>query len=232
MMISVGMQKGGCGKSTLAYNFAHHLSSLGKTVVLADCDPQKSAKTIYDERVRSQEDVGKPGFDCVFVPTTIASKLYQDAKSLFPDTDVVIFDCPPTSDDGPGAEITAAAFMASDVIILPLRPSNIDLLVFGRTLEWVDRVKKVRPDVSVFVVITMFDSRVKDHHEFKVVIAKLLDNTPYHPAQTSIGNRVAFSRAFNDYRSVFETEPDSRGAREMVALMQEVGVIDARDYAG
>ena len=40
MIVLIGSQKGGCGKSTIAINIAAHLAKHNKDIVLVDADPQ------------------------------------------------------------------------------------------------------------------------------------------------------------------------------------------------
>ena len=50
MIILLGSQKGGCGKSTIAINIACSLANLDKDVVLVDADPQQSSANWVRDR--------------------------------------------------------------------------------------------------------------------------------------------------------------------------------------
>ena len=50
MIIVLGSQKGGVGKSTLAVSIAAYLMALGKRVLIVDADDQKSVLTWYNNR--------------------------------------------------------------------------------------------------------------------------------------------------------------------------------------
>ncbi|EKC0270427.1 ParA family protein, partial [Escherichia coli] len=50
MIIVLGSQKGGVGKSTLAVSIAAYLMSLGNRVIIVDADDQKSVLTWYNNR--------------------------------------------------------------------------------------------------------------------------------------------------------------------------------------
>jgi chromosome partitioning protein len=43
MIVLIGSQKGGCGKSTIAINIAAYLAKHNKDIVLVDADPQQSS---------------------------------------------------------------------------------------------------------------------------------------------------------------------------------------------
>ena len=63
MIILIGSQKGGCGKSTLAVNISACLSKLNKDVILVDSDRQPtSANWCLD---RQEEQSSLPTVQCV-----------------------------------------------------------------------------------------------------------------------------------------------------------------------
>ncbi len=59
MIIVLGSQKGGVGKSTLAVSIAAYLMSLGNRVIIVDADDQKSVLTWYNNR---PEDLPHSGY--------------------------------------------------------------------------------------------------------------------------------------------------------------------------
>ncbi|MCK6053084.1 ParA family protein [Moraxella osloensis] len=70
MIILLGSQKGGCGKSTIAINIACSLANLGKDVVLVDADPQQSSANW----VRDRDETNLAKVHCV--------QRYGDIKSI------------------------------------------------------------------------------------------------------------------------------------------------------
>ncbi len=50
MIILIGSQKGGCGKSTIAINIAAYLAKHNKDIVLVDADPQQSSANWVKDR--------------------------------------------------------------------------------------------------------------------------------------------------------------------------------------
>ncbi len=119
MIIVLGSQKGGVGKSTLAVSIAAYLMSLGNRVIIVDADDQKSVLTWYNNR---PEDL--PHIPVTGATGNIKAMLKEHEKSY----DFVIADCA-----GRDSAEMRSGLMAADVFISPLRPSQMDLDVVPHT---------------------------------------------------------------------------------------------------
>ena len=84
MIIVLGSQKGGVGKSTLAVSIAAYLMSLGKRVLIVDADDQKSVLTWYNNRPEELPHIPVTG-----ATGNIKAMLKEHEKSY----DFVIADC-------------------------------------------------------------------------------------------------------------------------------------------
>ncbi len=111
MIIVLGSQKGGVGKSTLAVSIAAYLMSLGNRVIIVDADDQKSVLTWYNNR---PEDL--PHIPVTGATGNIKAMLKEHEKSY----DFVIADCA-----GRDSAEMRSGLMAADVFISPLRPSQM-----------------------------------------------------------------------------------------------------------
>ncbi|WP_224170182.1 division plane positioning ATPase MipZ [Escherichia coli] len=167
MIIVLGSQKGGVGKSTLAVSIAAYLMSLGNRVIIVDADDQKSVLTWYNNR---PEDL--PHIPVTGATGNIKAMLKEHEKSY----DFVIADCA-----GRDSAEMRSGLMAADVFISPLRPSQMDLDVVPHTCSvftaeaafinggtaGLDNTKKSSDKSSVVskakpVSISFFEENLKD----------------------------------------------------------------------
>jgi len=102
--------KGGCGKSTLATNLASYYATRGKTVTLADMDPQGSSMGWVANRPEDRPEI-----------QAIAG--WKEPLRASKDTDVLIIDTPAGTE---GKELTALVRKAQTILI-PVLPSTIDM---------------------------------------------------------------------------------------------------------
>ena len=75
MIVLIGSQKGGCGKSTIAINIAAYLAKHNKDIVLVDADPQQSSANW----VKDRDETNLPKVHCV--------QRYGDIKNTLKDLD-------------------------------------------------------------------------------------------------------------------------------------------------
>lgn len=113
MIIVIGSQKGGVGKSTLAVNIAGNLLSKGKTAIVVDGDDQQSVMSWYNNR-----DEGKFRLPVVSASGNIKNTLLE----LNQHYDFVIADSA-----GRDSQELRSGLLAADIFITPLRPSQMDL---------------------------------------------------------------------------------------------------------
>lgn len=134
--------KGGTAKSTSAMFLAAALSRRGRTL-LVDCDPQGSALTWAED---AEADGGELGFNVVSIPTRDVKKRVD---RLAGDYEHVVLDTPPGELD-----IVRAALHASEVAVVSISPSDMDINRFRPTLELVAEVESVA-ELDYRVLFTM-----------------------------------------------------------------------------
>ncbi len=120
IVMSFLQHKGGSGKTTLATNVAHGLVRKGFKTLLADGDPQGSARNWH--AANDAQLVNCVGLDRETLP--------KDLKSVYGGYEVVIIDGAPQV-----FKLSAAAVRASDVVIIPVMPSPYDVWSTGDLVE-------------------------------------------------------------------------------------------------
>ncbi|MBQ0798658.1 MAG: ParA family protein [Porticoccaceae bacterium] len=135
--------KGGCGKSTIATNLAAYYAIKGKSVVLADYDPQESSLDWLAERPADRAKI-----------TGIAA--HRDGLRVPKNTDYLIMDSPAALHGRPLAQLVRRA----DAILMPVLPSPIDERAAARFLV---EIKNLRRVVNSEVRVATIANRVRDN---------------------------------------------------------------------
>jgi chromosome partitioning protein len=193
--ISVISQKGGAGKTTVVINLAGAAEALGWRAVVVDLDPQASAKGWHDHRQH----------EAPIVISAQASRLgdvLTTARSH--GADLCIIDTPPQSET---AALTAAC--AADLILIPCRPSILDLRAISSSVDLVQIAKR-----PALIVLNATPPRGSLAAQAEEAIR------PYGipVAEAHIGQRAAFVHSLTAGQTVAEYEPHGAAASEIRAL--------------
>ncbi len=203
MIISFVNRKGGVGKTTTAINLASSLVRKNHKLVLVDADPQGSAATWH-----SIED------NQAFEILDYSGELTQaDIESLETAYDYVIIDAPPTMNDK--VEII---LKASDLAILPVTPSSLDLWSCKETLDTMDSQSEVPLNGKVRLLINRKIPGTRVGREVRQALDKF--DTPVF--ETELCQRVAYIDAMKYGVSVMQFAPGSKAAGEIELWSQEV----------
>ena len=123
-VVAVAVQKGGTGKTTLAASLAVAAAQAGERVTVFDADPQGSLSAWAGLRTASEPNTDRlrPWEFAQFAP--ILDQIAEQGRTL-----AVI--------DTPGASIggVAALLRLADLVLVPIRPSRLDLMAALPTIE-------------------------------------------------------------------------------------------------
>ena len=210
MMILVGGEKGGSGKSCLAQNLAVYLRVIKKAIVLmVDCDPQRTTSDWIQAR---NADPSLPPINCI----QLYGKIRNDLLSLNQHYDYVIVDC-----GGQDNLALRAAMSVAEHVIIPLRPKRRDLKTVPHMEDMLSTCKMVNPKMIASFVITQcpaLPNQVSRILEAKEVCSSyginVLDSVTF--------NRNIYDDSEEQGSSVLEIDPDGKAANEMKAIAEEL----------
>ena len=147
MIILVGGEKGGSGKSCLAQNIAVYLrTEKGAKVLMVDCDPQRTTSDWIQERKANPR---LAEINCV----QLYGKIRNELLSLRQYYDYVVIDC-----GGQDNLALRSSMAVADHILIPLRPKRRDLKTVPHMEDILSTCKMVNPKMNAAFVITQCPS--------------------------------------------------------------------------
>jgi chromosome partitioning protein len=211
MILTVGGEKGGPGKSTIATTLAAMRATAGRQVVLVNADAQPTAVRWSDAR-RTVDGVAQ-----VTTVTLRGKQIHADISDLAKRYDDVVIDT-----GGHDSVELRAALVKSDRLLMPLRPSHFDVWTIEKMAEIVGQAQAINPDLAAMVVMNQVPAVSRDRlrSEMEAVMSewpmfRLLD--------TVLIFRAAYGAAGGEGLTVQEIQPrDGKAAVEAAFLFKEV----------
>ena len=208
-VIAVAGLKGGVGKSTIAVALAVELHARGRTVLLGDSDPQRSALTWAAQA--AELEVG--------APTTVALHSGFHRPGQLPGGyDWTVVDTAPQ--DGKGLR---SALMVADLVVFPVLAGPFDAWRLADGAEQLEEAQTVRRELAGLVVLNRM-ARSTLAASARDAVAEL--GIPV--AKTTLGNRVAFAEALAAGMGPTTYAPTSPAADEVRALVDEVRALTSK----
>lgn len=182
MIVLIGSQKGGVGKSTKAVNIAGYLIlKQGKSAIIVDADDQKSIMTWYNDR---QNVEWLP-----HIPVVAASgKIKETLLELDRHYDYVIVDTA-----GRDSAELRSGLLAADLFLSPLRPSQMDLDTIGYLSEMFSTAQEYNEKVKGYIVLNMCPTNIfiNEANEAAQVLSE-------YPEFTLVSNRLCDRKIYRD----------------------------------
>ena len=201
MIVVIANTKGGVGKSTIAVHLAGWLHRHGKSVVLADCDPQRSSSDWVGDAVPGVNGVPLPG----------ANEILNQLPRLAEGTEFVVADGP-----GSNSEVSRALLLRADVAIVPCKASMLEVRALASATEVLRQAQDIRGGLpEAHIVLSMVGSRHRLTRDMKEAAAAL--ELPLAPVPVVL--RQAYADAPGQKALVWELGSRGReAANELDAL--------------
>jgi chromosome partitioning protein len=208
MIILIGSQKGGCGKSTTAVNICAELAGQGHDVVLVDADRQCTSANWAMDR---DENPALAKVHCI--------QKYENIRETLLDLDkrygYVIVDAA-----GRDSRELRTGMTAAHILVVPFRPSQPDLDTLPKMQEIITQAKDLNPDLAVYGLITMAPTNPVIHEEEDARVC-LQDYPAIKPLRTMIRDRKCYRDAMSDGLGVVEMD-NAKAKDEIKKLVAEI----------
>ena len=208
MIILVGGEKGGAGKSCLAQNLSVYLQTKNRDVLLLDADPQGTTTDWIKERDDNEQLKNIPSVQAsgnIRLVLKDLAKRYQD----------IVIDA-----GGQDSEALRSAMTIATHMLLPFRPKRRDLKTLDHMEQVLKLAKAVNPDLNARAIITQCPTLPSQ-------VQRILDAKD---ACESFGlialnqfttNRNVYDDADENGLSVFEMSSDEKAKQEIEQIAKE-----------
>ena len=248
-LIAIANHKGGCGKTTTTINLAACLSTKNRRVLVVDFDPQGHSslglsclpESIHvdptdillsrkGESPLLEQSVIPIREHLHLIPATVGLatfeprltgierreyRLKEHLRSLTIHYDYIIIDCPPSL-----GLLTFNALMAAGEVIIPIDSSLYSLHGVNRLLETIEVIRKHSGHTVIAKALAVcVDRRTRFALELIEDIRKYFGPNIF---KTIIHSTVRLREAASFGKSIDDYLPRSTGARDYMALSQEL----------
>ncbi|MFQ5561328.1 MAG: AAA family ATPase [Nitrospinota bacterium] len=208
MILLIGGEKGGSGKSCLAQNIAVYLQIQKRDVLLLDADPQGTTTDWVKEREANEALVS-------LASVQASGNIRQTVKDLSKRYEDIVIDA-----GGQDSEALRSAMTIATHMLLPFRPKRRDLKTLTNVEQLIKLARAVNPELIARAVITQcpaLPSQVKRISDAKGA-CKSFDLEPLESVTT---HRNIYDDADEDGYSVLEMDRDEKAQVEIKALVKE-----------
>lgn len=209
MILLIGGEKGGTGKSTLATNLCAWLASAGCDVLLLDADRQSTSSNWITER---QQHTELPAVHCV----QRYGNLFHPVQDLRARYEHIVIDA-----GGRDSEELRSAMVVADKLYSPAKASQSDLWTIDHLAKLVDLARGFNPTLEARILIAMAPTnpRITEEHDASDMLGEFGDRLALSSCVTR--ERKVYRDAMRDGRGVTELH-DEKAIAEVVAIAEEI----------
>lgn len=210
-VITMGGQKGGVGKTSLAVALVEEYIERGLWACVLDADPQESALSWASNAEREGTDPKRTAPVFAVKP----AELQERVRSLGRRYDVIVIDTPGTQPSEQRQAVECA-----DLVLLPSPPSPIELRALYRGDLWVSQLREQHPHLAAAIVLNCVDMRLSASR----VAMKALAEARLPVLATQVRDRADHQYAYSAGIGVTRYAPRSEAAADVRALADELFV--------
>lgn len=208
MILLIGGEKGGSGKSCLAQNLAVLLQKSGRDILLVDADPQATSFDWCEERSNNPEL--KP-ITCAKLHGRIDAQII-DLSTRYQD---IIIDA-----GGQDSAALRSSMIVASHMLLPFRPKRRDLKTLEHASVLISEAKMVNPKLMARAIITQCPTLPSQVN--RILESKAVCNAFDVVALNAITmQRNIYDDADENGLSVFDSNADLKAQNEIREIAKE-----------
>lgn len=214
-IITLAHQKGGTGKSTLAWNIAVELEKKYRQYgyekfIFVDLDNQESIT--MTNRLRMQ--YGHDPLKIVRFTDHERTRLEDFINSIDNDTLVII------DSGGYDADLNRLAIIASDIVITPVSSDYMEIFGLQKFKTILEELTQIKGEmVQVHVLLNKIDPKLKD---FSDIVDFINEIENFKLMDTVIRFRSDYKHSIGYGFSVLELDKNSKASEEIRILIKEI----------
>jgi chromosome partitioning protein len=210
MIILIGSEKGGTGKTTIATNLAAMRAGEGFDVLLLDTDVQGSATSWC----RARDDAGiQPSIFCM----QKFGRIDSEVPKLSAKFDDIIIDT-----GGRDSEELRSGMLVAECFYIPVTPSQFDLWSLSPMVSMVRKAGTLNPDLKAAVVINRASTHptVAETGETRDIVNEL---EGIGLSRVILHDRICFRKAVREGICAAEMkQKDPKAVYEITMLYKEI----------
>ena len=214
-IITLAHQKGGTGKSTLAWNLAVEMRKKYKKYgykkfIFVDLDNQESVTMTNRLRMQYEQEP----LEIIRFTDHERSKLQDFINSIDDDTLVII------DSGGYDADLNRLAIIASDFVITPVSSDYMEIFGLQKFRTILEELSIIKGEtVKVHVLLNKIDPKLKD---FSDIIEFIQEIKHFKLLNTVIRFRSDYKHSIGYGFSVKELDKKSKASAEITELIKEI----------